>query len=42
MMTLAQFRRRRSRHADFQSLLRIASSIKPVTYKMFIAPEPAG
>ncbi len=37
-----RFNRRRSRHAGFQSLLRIASSIKPVTYKMSIAPEQAG
>jgi hypothetical protein len=29
-------------HAGFQSLLRIASSIKPATYKMLIAPDPAG
>ena len=37
-----RFTRRRSRHAAFRSLLGIATSKGPVTYKMLIAPEAKG
>lgn len=37
-----RFNRRRTPHAAFRSLLRIGTKIKPATYKMLIAPEPAG
>jgi hypothetical protein len=37
-----RFNRRCSRHAAFRSLLAIASTAKPVTYKMLIAPELKG
>ena len=37
-----RFNRRRTRHAAFQSLLAIVTSLKPATYKMLIAPEAAG
>ena len=34
-----RFNRRRSRHAAFKTILGIATTIKPVPYKMLIAPE---
>ncbi len=37
-----RFNRRRTRHAAFRSLLRIASRRQPVTYKMLIAAEATG
>ena len=37
-----RFNRRRTRHAACRSLLGIASSGKPVTYNMLIAPETKG
>ncbi len=37
-----RFNRRRTRHAAFRSLLRIASRRQPVTYKMLITAEATG
>ncbi|MCP5000540.1 MAG: IS1595 family transposase [Hyphomicrobiales bacterium] len=37
-----RFNRRKTRHAAFRSILGIATSLKPVTYKMLIAPEAKG
>jgi predicted RNA-binding Zn-ribbon protein involved in translation (DUF1610 family) len=37
-----RFNRRKTRHAAFRSVLAIATSAKPLTYKMLIAPEPRG
>lgn len=37
-----RFNRRRTRHAAFRSLLGIATTRAPVTYKMLIAPDPTG
>ena len=37
-----RFNRRRTPHAAFQTLLGIASTIKPATYNMLIAPEAKG
>jgi transposase-like protein len=37
-----RFNRRRSRQAAFQRLLGLGLVIKPATYKMLIAPDPAG
>ena len=37
-----RFNRRKSRHAAFPSILGIAASLKPVTYKMLITPEAKG
>ena len=37
-----RFNRRRTRHAAFRSLLVIASTAQPLTYKMLITPEPKG
>jgi len=34
-----RFNRRRSRQAAFRTILDIATAIKPVPYKMLIAPE---
>ena len=35
-----RFNRRKTRHAAFRSLFRIASNAKPLTYSMLIEPEP--
>ena len=37
-----RFNRRRTRHAAFRSLLRIAARRQPVTYKMLITAEVTG
>lgn len=37
-----RFNRRRTRHAAFKTLLGIGLQLKPVTYKMLIAPEVTG
>jgi predicted RNA-binding Zn-ribbon protein involved in translation (DUF1610 family) len=37
-----RFNRRRNRHAAFDTLLALASTGKPITYNMLIAPEPTG
>ena len=37
-----RFNRRKTRHAGFETLLRIATSLKPRTYKMLIAQEATG
>jgi hypothetical protein len=36
-----RFNRRRTRHAAFRYLLRIAAAHQPVPYNMLISPEPA-
>ena len=35
-----RFNRRKTRHAAFRSLFRLATNAEPITYSMLIEPEP--